>query len=56
MSAPFVVIRDTDLAPPRGAVIAIGNFDGVHHGHRAVIDAAITIRAASFSPTCRSSV
>jgi riboflavin kinase/FMN adenylyltransferase len=39
----FTVIRDS--TPPasivRGAVVAMGNFDGVHLGHRAVINAAI---------------
>jgi riboflavin kinase / FMN adenylyltransferase len=38
----FLVVRDraTDGAL-RGAIVAIGNFDGVHRGHRAVIAAAI---------------
>ena len=28
--------------PGRGSLVAIGNFDGVHRGHRAVIEAALT--------------
>ncbi len=38
----FLVVRDTasDRALA-GAVIAMGNFDGVHRGHRAVIAAAL---------------
>jgi riboflavin kinase/FMN adenylyltransferase len=42
MTSRFLVIRDTTPlnAIPKGAVIALGNFDGVHLGHRAVIGAA----------------
>jgi riboflavin kinase/FMN adenylyltransferase len=43
----FAVIRDGDAADALyGAVVALGNFDGVHRGHRAVIGAALQ-RAAS---------
>src|ERR1700744_5589766 len=43
MSQPFTVIRDSTPADaiPRGAVVAMGNFDGVHLRHRAVIAAAM---------------
>jgi riboflavin kinase / FMN adenylyltransferase len=43
MAPAFTVIRDTTPARaiPKGAVVAMGNFDGVHLGHRAVISAAL---------------
>src|SRR5882757_8417898 len=43
MTPGFTVIRDTTPAAdiPKGPVVAMGNFDGVHLGHRAVIEAAL---------------
>src|SRR5579859_4347991 len=43
MQPVFTVIRDSTPADEiaRGAVVAMGNFDGVHLGHRAVIAAAL---------------
>jgi len=39
----FVIVRDNGPDQPlRGAVVALGNFDGVHRGHRAVIAVART--------------
>jgi riboflavin kinase / FMN adenylyltransferase len=42
MASEFTVIRDSSppAATPKGMVVAMGNFDGVHLGHRAVIDAS----------------
>jgi len=43
MTPGFIVITDTTPAAaiPKGTVVAMGNFDGVHLGHRAVIQAAL---------------
>lgn len=64
MTSGFCVIRDTTPAAaiPQGCVVAMGNFDGVHLGHRAVIQAALemaklhktTALAVTFEPHPRS--
>ena len=43
MTTVFTIVRDSTptSAIPKGAVVAMGNFDGVHLGHRAVIAAAL---------------
>ncbi|KIU49174.1 MULTISPECIES: bifunctional riboflavin kinase/FAD synthetase [Bradyrhizobium] len=52
MSTGFIVIRDNTPASaiPKGAVVAMGNFDGVHLGHRAVIGAALAMSKARGVP------
>ena len=52
MNTGFTVIRDSTPAAdiPRGAVVAMGNFDGVHLGHRAVIEAALRMGRAHGRP------
>ena len=52
MTTGFTVIRDTTPAAaiPKGAVVAMGNFDGVHLGHRAVIGAALQMGRAHGKP------
>src|SRR5215218_3695631 len=48
----FAVGRDGDAVPAalRGAILAIGNFDGVHRGHRALIEIAIREGRARRAP------
>ena len=47
---PFHVARtdaqNCDIGPLKGCVVAIGNFDGVHRGHRTVIETALKRAAA----------
>src|ERR1700754_66255 len=52
MAPDFTVIRDTSppASIPKGMVVAMGNFDGVHLGHRAVIDAALRMGLAHGRP------
>jgi riboflavin kinase / FMN adenylyltransferase len=52
MTSDFIVIRDSTLssAIPKGIVVAMGNFDGVHLGHRAVIEAALAMGRAHGKP------
>jgi len=55
-SAPrsFLVVRDP-LAPPiglKGAVAALGNFDGLHRGHRGVVARAQALARQMGKPCC----
>ncbi len=53
MTGGFVLAADP-MAPPRGlehAVYAIGNFDGLHLGHRAVIARAVAIARERAAPS-----
>jgi len=52
MASEFTVIRDTTpaAAMPKGSVVAMGNFDGVHLGHRAVIAAALEMSRTHRQP------
>src|SRR6201992_3207367 len=52
MTSGFTVIRDTtpSAAVPKGRVVAMGNFDGVHLGHRAVVAAALAMGRAHGKP------
>jgi riboflavin kinase/FMN adenylyltransferase len=49
---PFIVVRDAGPALDRlrRSVVAIGNFDGVHRGHRAVIATAMERAQAAHRP------
>jgi riboflavin kinase/FMN adenylyltransferase len=52
MTPGFTIIRDDTPAAaiPKGTVVAMGNFDGVHLGHRAVIEAALQMGRAHRRP------
>src|SRR6478736_9504977 len=52
MTTGFTIIRDNTAAAtlPKGSVVALGNFDGVHLGHRAVIGVAVPMGKAHGKP------
>lgn len=49
---PFVICREDEPVPEAlaGAIAAIGNFDGVHEGHRALVAAVRETAAAASRP------
>jgi len=49
----LIVVREDELVPPalKGAVVAIGNFDGVHRGHRELIARARAIASEKGVPS-----
>lgn len=52
MTSRFQIIRDSTPTAviPKGAVVAMGNFDGVHLGHRVVIAAAMEMARKAGKP------
>ena len=53
MTNGFVLATDPTLPPPglEGAVYAIGNFDGMHLGHQAVIERAVALARSRAAPS-----
>ena len=53
MTNGFVLATDPMLPPHglEGAVYAIGNFDGLHRGHQAVIGRAVAMAKESAAPS-----
>ncbi len=51
-SSEFKIANSLDEFPSelKGGVVAIGNFDGVHRGHRAVLDAALGLGRGTHHP------
>lgn len=49
----MTIVRDVDheMADIKGAVIALGNFDGVHLGHRAILSECIALAQAHGVPS-----
>ena len=52
MTNGFVLATDPMLPPLglEGAIYAIGNFDGLHLGHQAVIERAVAMAKAESGP------
>ncbi|MCX2723858.1 bifunctional riboflavin kinase/FAD synthetase [Roseibium salinum] len=52
VSSEFLIIENLDDFPEelKGGIVAIGNFDGVHRGHRAVLDAALGLGHGTHHP------
>jgi riboflavin kinase / FMN adenylyltransferase len=52
-SRPLILVRDGEAVPPdlRRATVAIGNFDGIHLGHRTLIERAISLARDAGGPS-----